>query len=97
MSAEPNSEKEVAPAQGNIHAPGPEKEPMPAQVAQETAEETLPIEEVPLEDPQKGRWERSWPTITCGAGLFSDGYLNGVCSLTLQSRSMPECPFLTPL
>ncbi|MCJ1411383.1 hypothetical protein MMC19_005472 [Ptychographa xylographoides] len=33
-----------------------------------TALETLP----------KGRWERSWPTIACGAGLFSDGYLNGV-------------------
>lgn len=31
----------------------------------------------PLEDLRKGRWERSWPTIACGAGLFSDGYLNG--------------------
>ncbi|OQD74014.1 hypothetical protein PENDEC_c012G06364 [Penicillium decumbens] len=43
----------------------------------------IPLEEgrldlPPLEDPQKGRWERSWPTIACGAGLFSDGYLNGV-------------------
>ncbi|PYH45076.1 putative MFS phospholipid transporter (Git1) [Aspergillus saccharolyticus JOP 1030-1] len=26
----------------------------------------------------KSRWERSWPTIACGAGLFSDGYLNGI-------------------
>lgn len=33
----------------------------------------------PLENTQKSRWERSWPTIACGAGLFSDGYLNGVC------------------
>ena len=33
--------------------------------------------DVPLENVQKGRWERSWPTIACGAGLFSDGYLNG--------------------
>ncbi|CAO1597059.1 glycerophosphoinositol permease [Xanthoria calcicola] len=33
---------------------------------------------VVLIDPQKSRWERSWPTIACGAGLFSDGYLNGV-------------------
>ncbi|MCJ1483395.1 hypothetical protein MMC06_003562 [Schaereria dolodes] len=32
----------------------------------------------PLENIQKSRWERSWPTIACGAGLFSDGYLNGV-------------------
>lgn len=37
-----------------------------------------PVEVVPLENIQKSRWERSWPTIACGAGLFSDGYLNGV-------------------
>lgn len=28
--------------------------------------------------PEKTRWERSWPTIACGAGLFSDGYLQSV-------------------
>ncbi|KAL9604654.1 MAG: hypothetical protein Q9219_000374 [cf. Caloplaca sp. 3 TL-2023] len=33
---------------------------------------------VPVENPHKSRWDRSWPTIACGAGLFSDGYLNGV-------------------
>ena len=33
----------------------------------------IPIAELP-----RGRWERSWPVIACGAGLFSDGYLNGV-------------------
>lgn len=38
-----------------------------------------PMDLPPLEDLRKGRWERSWPTIACGAGLFSDGYLNGVC------------------
>ena len=27
---------------------------------------------------EKGRWERMWPVIACGAGLFSDGYLNNV-------------------
>ncbi|KAI5296117.1 hypothetical protein KEM52_005578 [Ascosphaera acerosa] len=26
----------------------------------------------------KSRWERSWPVIACGAGLFSDGYLSNV-------------------
>lgn len=26
----------------------------------------------------KDRWERLWPVVACGAGLFSDGYLNGV-------------------
>lgn len=38
------------------------------------------VEVAPLENIEKGRWERSWPTIACGAGLFSDGYLNGVCN-----------------
>ena len=32
----------------------------------------------PLENKEKSRWERSWPTIACGAGLFSDGYLQAV-------------------
>ncbi|KAL9127256.1 MAG: hypothetical protein Q9175_007775 [Cornicularia normoerica] len=31
----------------------------------------------PLADHRKSRWERSWPTVACGAGLFSDGYVNG--------------------
>jgi len=26
----------------------------------------------------KSFWQRLWPVIACGAGLFSDGYLNGV-------------------
>ncbi|KAI9844621.1 MAG: hypothetical protein M1837_005473 [Sclerophora amabilis] len=34
--------------------------------------------EVPLDTLEKGRWERLWPVIACGAGLFSDGYLNNV-------------------
>lgn len=28
----------------------------------------------------KGKWDRLWPVIACGAGLFSDGYLNNVRS-----------------
>ncbi|KAB8224171.1 major facilitator superfamily domain-containing protein [Aspergillus novoparasiticus] len=40
--------------------------------------DAVPIDVAPSENMQKGRWERSWPTIACGAGLFSDGYLNGV-------------------
>ncbi|KAF2635612.1 MFS general substrate transporter [Massarina eburnea CBS 473.64] len=27
---------------------------------------------------EKGRMERLWPVIACGAGLFSDGYLNNI-------------------
>jgi hypothetical protein len=26
------------------------------------------------------RWERLWPVMACGAGLFSDGYINNVCT-----------------
>jgi MFS family permease len=45
-----------------------------------------PTDEVEISQPRrqslaatdKGRWERLWPVIACGAGLFSDGYLNGV-------------------
>lgn len=35
---------------------------------------------------EKNRWERLWPVIACGAGLFSDGYLNNV--------RRPECASL---
>ncbi|QSS57909.1 glycerophosphoinositol permease [Histoplasma capsulatum var. duboisii H88] len=31
-----------------------------------------------LEDTTESRWERSWPVIAGGAGLFSDGYLNNI-------------------
>ncbi|KAF2870404.1 major facilitator superfamily domain-containing protein [Massariosphaeria phaeospora] len=27
---------------------------------------------------QKGKWEKLWPIVACGAGLFSDGYLNNI-------------------
>ncbi|KAI9749110.1 MAG: mRNA cap guanine-N7 methyltransferase [Chaenotheca gracillima] len=37
-----------------------------------------PQNDVPLDTIEKGRWERLWPVIACGAGLFSDGYLNNV-------------------
>ncbi|OAP65268.1 hypothetical protein AYL99_01240 [Fonsecaea erecta] len=36
------------------------------------------IHEDPLDATPKSRWERTWPVMACGAGLFSDGYLNGV-------------------
>lgn len=31
-----------------------------------------------ITETDKSQWERLWPVIACGAGLFSDGYLNGV-------------------
>lgn len=41
-------------------------------------EEPATARDVPPEDITKSRWDRSWPVIACGAGLFSDGYVNGV-------------------
>lgn len=35
---------------------------------------------------EKGKWERLWPVIACGAGLFSDGYLNNVRLPTYPER-----------
>ena len=32
-------------------------------------------------------WQRIWPAMACGSGLFSDGYLNGVRD-PLQSSLM---------
>lgn len=43
------------------------------------------MEDIPLDALPKSRWERSWPVIACGAGLFSDGYLNGVSFLFLST------------
>jgi len=33
---------------------------------------------VPIAATEKSSWERMWPVIACGAGLFSDGYLNAI-------------------
>ena len=50
-------------------------------------ERDVALHNAPLSEVPKGRWERSWPVIACGAGLFSDGYLNGVIgSVTTMLR-----------
>lgn len=49
--------------------------------AEKGAELTPPVsfdDEAALEQTGKSRWERTWPVLACGAGLFSDGYLNNV-------------------
>jgi hypothetical protein len=46
--------------------------------APDSEERALDIHEAPLDAVPKSRWERSWPVIAAGSGLFSDGYLNGV-------------------
>lgn len=40
--------------------------------------EALDDRRVSVAEVPKSQWERMWPVIACGAGLFSDGYLNGV-------------------
>lgn len=42
----------------------------------------------------KGRWERTWPVLAAGAGLFSDGYLNNVCTSYPQPTSQKGKPGL---
>ena len=51
---------------------------LPSEIRVTDQEREIAIHSTPLTETPKGRWERSWPTIACGAGLFSDGYLNGV-------------------
>ena len=60
------------------------------------------IHEAALDSTPKSRWERTWPVFACGAGLFSDGYLNGVyvprcqhlCLVCLVSLCHMTDPFL---
>lgn len=39
--------------------------------------------------PPKAGWRSKVPIMACGAGLFSDGYLNGVCAF----NSIPSLYF----
>lgn len=48
---------------------------------EETVSET-PVDIAPPID-QKPFLQAIWPVIACGAGLFSDGYVNNVCSPTI--------------
>jgi hypothetical protein len=36
----------------------------------------------PLAEIPKTTWERIWPALACGSGLFSDGYINNVRALS---------------
>lgn len=44
----------------------------------------------PVTDTDKSFYERVWPVFACGAGLFSDGYLNGVSNLYWSSCCIPS-------
>lgn len=50
----------------------------------------------PLAVVPKTRWERIWPALACGSGLFSDGYINNVRrALAHFTRSACANPFRT--
>lgn len=61
--------------------------PEPEENLTDKTEEQVQTEE--LENGTKSRWDRSWPVIACGAGLFSDGYLNNV-SDNFERRVRPR-------
>lgn len=39
---------------------------------------TLDANDDPLAAIPKSTWDRLWPVLACGSGLFSDGYINNV-------------------
>jgi hypothetical protein len=43
----------------------------------------------PVTESDKSFYERVWPVFACGAGLFSDGYLNGVSDIIDSQTRFP--------
>jgi hypothetical protein len=37
------------------------------------------LTEDPLATVPKNKWEKIWPVLACGAGLFAEGYVQSVC------------------
>lgn len=49
------------------------------------------MDAAPLE--QRPFWDAIWPVLACGAGLFSDGYVNNVCvpfSIPLKEKGQKK-------
>lgn len=71
---------------------GFKKEPAPANEAQADSGSDAPyvqnVDDDPLANTGKNRWEKIWPAMACGAGLFSDGYVNNVIKLPAATRKM---------
>jgi hypothetical protein len=44
-----------------------------------------------VKNTQRNSWKKLTPVIACGAGLFSDGYLNNVCLLITFPRMVAAC------
>lgn len=60
--------------------------------SQQAAAEGQTVRRSSISQTEKGRWERLWPVIACGAGLFSDGYLNNIIGPvnTMLSKIYPD-------
>lgn len=43
-----------------------------------------------LQHTERNRWDQIWPVLACGAGLFSDGYLNNVSAPALDATAMDK-------
>jgi hypothetical protein len=37
------------------------------------------LNEDPLASTPKNKWEKIWPVLACGSGLFAEGYVQSVC------------------
>lgn len=56
----------------------PFKAPVEDTTILETTDIVDPNDPTNTAPPEKTKWQRLWPVFACGAGLYSDGYLNGV-------------------
>jgi hypothetical protein len=60
-----------------------------AEVEGTYAQNVDPLAEIP-----KSRWERIWPAMACGSGLFSDGYINNVRYQLLVDQRLQVLTYL---
>lgn len=54
------------------------------------ADSTTSVNNDPLADIPKPFSQRIMPVMACGAGLFSDGYINNVCNPSSFKSRHPE-------
>ncbi|KAF2767264.1 MFS phospholipid transporter Git1 [Teratosphaeria nubilosa] len=70
-------------------------------VTHEPTEEATAQRDESVADVQKPFWDRIWPVMACGAGLFSDGYLNNVigsvstCLKTIYGKRYSTSPAIS--
>jgi hypothetical protein len=57
---------------------GRKKESQPGTQVDSGSEQQYVQNVDPLVNENKSTWQSLWPVFACGAGLFSDGYINNV-------------------